>query len=106
MKIIECPRDAMQGLEKFIPTADKVRYINQLMKVGFDTIDAGSFVSAKAIPQMSDTAEVMEKVERGESNSLALDLWRQREPAPRAVAAEQPVDPRRRILRAAAGRRV
>ena len=64
----------MQGLEKFIPTADKVRYLNQLMKVGFDTIDAGSFVSAKAIPQMSDTAEVMEKVERGESNTRLLAI--------------------------------
>ena len=45
MKIIECPRDAMQGMKEFIPTADKIRYLNQLMKVGFDTIDAGSFVS-------------------------------------------------------------
>ena len=71
MKIIECPRDAMQGLEKFIPTADKVRYLNQLMRVGFDTIDAGSFVSPKAIPQMRDSAEVMEKVEtKGSSTKL------------------------------------
>ena len=74
MKIIECPRDAMQGLEKFIPTSDKVRYLNQLMKVGFDTIDAGSFVSAKAIPQMRDTAEVMENVEQGESTTRLLTI--------------------------------
>lgn len=59
MKIIECPRDAMQGIEEFIPTEKKIRYINQLLKVGFDTIDFGSFVSAKAIPQMRDTAEVL-----------------------------------------------
>jgi hydroxymethylglutaryl-CoA lyase len=59
MKIIECPRDAMQGIESFIPTSDKVKYINQLLKVGFDTIDFGSFVSPKAIPQMRDTAEVL-----------------------------------------------
>lgn len=60
MKIIECPRDAMQGLHDFIPTETKINYINQLLKVGFDTIDFGSFVSPKAIPQMRDTAEVLE----------------------------------------------
>jgi hydroxymethylglutaryl-CoA lyase len=59
MKIIECPRDAMQGLAEFIPTESKIRYINQLLKVGFDTIDFGSFVSPKAIPQMRDTTEVL-----------------------------------------------
>lgn len=62
VKLIECPRDAMQGLHEFIPTADKVRYINALLKIGFDTIDFGSFVSPKAIPQMSDTAEVLSKL--------------------------------------------
>ena len=59
MKIIECPRDAMQGYEKFIPTENKIRYINQLLKVGFDTIDFGSFVSPKAIPQLKDTEDVL-----------------------------------------------
>jgi hydroxymethylglutaryl-CoA lyase len=59
MKLIECPRDAMQGMEQFIPTDKKIRYINQLLKVGFDTIDFGSFVSPKAIPQMRDTGEVL-----------------------------------------------
>jgi hydroxymethylglutaryl-CoA lyase len=59
MKIIECPRDAMQGLSAFIPTKSKISYINQLLKVGFDTIDFGSFVSPKAIPQMRDTTEVL-----------------------------------------------
>lgn len=74
MKIIECPRDAMQGLEQFIPTAHKVRYINQLLKVGFDTIDFGSFVSPKAIPQMRDTAEVLEQLEWEKSKSTLLAI--------------------------------
>jgi hydroxymethylglutaryl-CoA lyase len=59
IKIIECPRDAMQGIKAFIPTARKVTYIQSLLRVGFDTIDVGSFVSPKAIPQMKDTAEVL-----------------------------------------------
>jgi hydroxymethylglutaryl-CoA lyase len=58
--LVECPRDAMQGLQEFIPTKDKIRYINKLLQVGFDTIDFGSFVSAKAVPQMQDTAEVLD----------------------------------------------
>jgi hydroxymethylglutaryl-CoA lyase len=72
MNIIECPRDAMQGIAQFIPTADKVRYLNQLMKVGFGTIDAGSFVSAKAIPQMRDTAEVLGQVELDKRTKLLV----------------------------------
>src|SRR6185503_9052386 len=59
IKIIECPRDAMQGWKNFIPTEQKIEYINSLLKVGFDTLDFGSFVSAKAIPQMADTKEVL-----------------------------------------------
>ncbi|WP_035560439.1 hydroxymethylglutaryl-CoA lyase [Hymenobacter sp. IS2118] len=59
MKLIECPRDAMQGLPDFIPTATKTAYLNALLKVGFDTLDFGSFVSPKAIPQLRDTAEVL-----------------------------------------------
>lgn len=59
MKIIECPRDAMQGIKEWIPTEVKITYINQLLKVGFDTIDFGSFVSVNVIPQMRDTAEVL-----------------------------------------------
>ena len=59
LKLIECPRDAMQGLHDFIPTAEKTAYINQLLKVGYDTIDFGSFVSPKAIPQLKDTAAVL-----------------------------------------------
>jgi hydroxymethylglutaryl-CoA lyase len=74
MKIIECPRDAMQGLTTFIPTADKVRYINQLLKVGFDSIDFGSFVSAKAIPQLRDTVEVLNSLEVAESKTKLLAI--------------------------------
>jgi hydroxymethylglutaryl-CoA lyase len=74
MKLIECPRDAMQGLQEFIPTEDKVRYINQLLKVGFDSIDFGSFVSAKAIPQLRDTAAVYEQLNWQESQSKLLAI--------------------------------
>lgn len=74
MKIIECPRDAMQGLEDYIPTPEKVRYINQLLKVGFDTIDVGSFVSPKAIPQMRDTADVLQQLETGAPHTGLLAI--------------------------------
>jgi hydroxymethylglutaryl-CoA lyase len=71
MKIVECPRDAMQGLQDFIPTSEKIRYLNQLLKVGFHTLDFGSFVSPKAIPQMKDTAEVLANLDiSGERTSL------------------------------------
>ncbi len=63
IKLIECPRDAMQGWKDFIPTEKKISYINSLLKVGFDTIDFGSFVSPKAIPQMADTKEVVGRLE-------------------------------------------
>lgn len=74
MKIIECPRDAMQGLTEFIPTADKVDYINKLLKVGFDTIDFGSFVSSKAIPQMRDTSEVLSQLDWRNTRSKLLAI--------------------------------
>ena len=74
IKIIECPRDAMQGIKLFIPTEDKVVYINQLLKVGFDTIDFGSFVSPKAIPQMRDTAEVLSKLNLDNTKSKLLAI--------------------------------
>lgn len=74
MKIIECPRDAMQGIEEFIPTELKIRYINQLLKVGFDTIDFGSFVSPKAIPQLRDTAEVLAGLKLSGSRSKLLAI--------------------------------
>lgn len=63
VKIIECPRDAMQGIKMFIPTERKVQYIQALLRVGFDTIDFGSFVSPKAIPQMADTSEVLSQLD-------------------------------------------
>ena len=72
MKIIECPRDAMQGRDVFIPTAQKVSYLNALLKVGFDTLDFGSFVSPKAIPQMRDTAEVLSQL--NDSNTKLLSI--------------------------------
>jgi hydroxymethylglutaryl-CoA lyase len=72
MKLIECPRDAMQGLPEFVATADKIRYINAILKVGFDTVDFGSFVSAKAIPQLRDTAEVLEQLQESPSQLLAI----------------------------------
>ncbi len=74
MKIIECPRDAMQGLHDFIPTESKAKYINQLLKVGFDTIDFGSFVSPKAIPQMRDTSKVLEQLDLSSSESKLLAI--------------------------------
>jgi len=72
IKIIESPRDAMQGLTRFIPTNDKARYINSLLKVGFDTIDFGSFVSPKAIPQLKDTAEVLSKLDLSNTDTKLL----------------------------------
>lgn len=74
IKIIECPRDAMQGLHEFIPTVVKAKYINQLLKVGFDTIDFGSFVSPKAIPQLKDTAEVLSKLDLSTTKSKLLAI--------------------------------
>jgi hydroxymethylglutaryl-CoA lyase len=74
IKLIECPRDAMQGLHDFIPTEQKINYINQLLEVGFDTIDAGSFVSPKAIPQMKDSAEVFESIDWQNSSSKLLAI--------------------------------
>ncbi|TAK32902.1 MAG: hydroxymethylglutaryl-CoA lyase [Saprospiraceae bacterium] len=74
IKLIECPRDAMQGLKEFIPTEKKAAYINQLLQVGFDTIDFGSFVSPKAIPQMRDTEEVLARLDLTGSRSKLLAI--------------------------------
>ncbi|MEM0939337.1 MAG: hydroxymethylglutaryl-CoA lyase [Bacteroidota bacterium] len=74
MKIIECPRDAMQGIPDFIPTDIKISYINQLLRVGFDTIDFGSFVSPKAIPQMRDTPEVLQGLDLTSAQSKLLAI--------------------------------
>ena len=73
-KIIECPRDAMQGIKEFIPTDKKVQYIQSLLRCGFDTIDFGSFVSPKAIPQMADTAEVLSKLDLSRTQSKLLAI--------------------------------
>ena len=70
--LIECPRDAMQGLHDFIPTQQKIEYINTILACGFDTIDFGSFVSPKAIPQMRDTAEVLDGLNASDSKLLAI----------------------------------
>ena len=74
MKLIECPRDAMQGLHHFVPTNLKAAYINLLLQVGFDTIDFGSFVSPKAIPQLRDTQEVLEKLDFSHTKSKLLAI--------------------------------
>lgn len=74
LKITECPRDAMQGIKQMIPTNLKVEYLNQLLKVGFDTIDFGSFVSPKAIPQMQDTAEVLKQLDLSSTRSKLLAI--------------------------------
>jgi hydroxymethylglutaryl-CoA lyase len=72
--LVECPRDAMQGWKHFIPTDQKIKYINSLLKVGFDTIDFGSFVSPKAIPQMADTKQVLEALDLSDTRSKLLAI--------------------------------
>jgi hydroxymethylglutaryl-CoA lyase len=74
IKIIECPRDAMQGIKPFIPTEKKVAYIQSLLRVGFDSIDFGSFVSPKAIPQMRDTAAVLSQLDLSQTKSKLLAI--------------------------------
>lgn len=74
IKIIECPRDAMQGIKTFIPTERKVAYIQSLLRIGFDSLDFGSFVSPKAIPQMQDTAEVLARLDLSQTKSKLLAI--------------------------------
>ena len=74
IKIIECPRDAMQGIKTFIPTELKANYIQSLLRVGFDTLDFGSFVSPKAIPQMRDTKEVLDKLDLSSTKTKLLSI--------------------------------
>jgi hydroxymethylglutaryl-CoA lyase len=74
IKLVECPRDAMQGIHDFIPTALKAEYLNLLLQVGFDTLDFGSFVSPKAIPQLRDTAEVLGQLDLSTSNTKLLAI--------------------------------
>jgi len=73
-KLVECPRDAMQGLHQFVPTALKSEYLNLLLQVGFDTLDFGSFVSPKAIPQLSDTAEVLANLDLNGTKTKLLAI--------------------------------
>lgn len=89
IKLIECPRDAMQGIHTFIPTDVKARYINQLLKVGFDTIDFGSFVSPKAIPQMRDTGAVLEQLDLTGVNTNLLAIVANKRGAEDACHFEQ-----------------
>lgn len=86
--LVECPRDAMQGWKTFIPTNDKIEYINSLLEVGFDTIDFGSFVSAKAIPQMADTKEVITALDLSTTKSKLLAIVANLRGAEEAMAYE------------------
>ena len=89
IKLIECPRDAMQGWPHFIPTQKKIEYINTLLKVGYDTIDFGSFVSPKAIPQMADTKEVIRNLELGIEGTKLLAIIANERGAQDAVVFEE-----------------
>ncbi len=89
LKIVECPRDAMQGLHQFVPTELKAKYINSLLKVGFDTIDFGSFVSPKAIPQMRDTGELLSLLDVSESKTKLLAIVANKRGAMDALQFEQ-----------------
>lgn len=88
VKIIECPRDAMQGWGRFIPTATKIRYLNTLLKVGFDSLDFGSFVSPGAVPQMADTARVTEALEWEASPTRLLAIVANERGAEEATSRE------------------
>lgn len=74
LKIVECPRDAMQGIDEFIPTEKKISYLQSLLQVGFDTLDFGSFVSPKAIPQLKDTAQVLEGLDLSTTDTKLLAI--------------------------------
>ena len=78
VKIIECPRDAMQSIKEFIPTNDKIKYLQSLVDVGFDTVDIGSFVSPSVIPQLSDTSEVIEKIKISNNTKLLVIIANKR----------------------------
>ena len=89
LKLVECPRDAMQGWPHFIPTQKKIEYINALLKVGFNTIDFGSFVSPKAIPQMADTGEVIRNLELGIGKTKLLAIIANKRGAQDAVVFDE-----------------
>ena len=87
--LVECPRDAMQGWEHFIPTSKKIEYLNQLLHVGFDVLDFGSFVSPKAIPQLADTAEVLSQLDLSETKTKLLAIVANMKGAQAAVSFSQ-----------------
>ncbi|MDQ3073129.1 MAG: hydroxymethylglutaryl-CoA lyase [Bacteroidota bacterium] len=89
LKIVECPRDAMQGIKQFIPTVEKTAYLNLLLKANFDTLDFGSFVSPKAIPQMQDTAEVLKNLDFTGSNTKLLSIIANTRGAAQAVMYDE-----------------
>ena len=89
IKLIECPRDAMQGIKDFIPTKLKVSYLNALLRVGFHSLDFGSFVSHKAIPQLADTAKVVDQLDIGSSTSRLLAIVANPRGAKDAAAFDQ-----------------
>ena len=89
LTLIECPRDAMQGWQQFIPTEQKISYLNTLLQVGFDTIDFGSFVSQKLIPQMADTKEVIRKLDFGNSKTKLLAIVANVRGAEEAIAFDE-----------------
>jgi hydroxymethylglutaryl-CoA lyase len=89
LSLIECPRDAMQGWPHFIPTEKKIQYLNALLNCGFDSLDFGSFVSPKAIPQMADTAEVVRNLELGSTKTKLLAIIANERGAAEAVCYEQ-----------------
>ncbi len=89
IKLVECPRDAMQGLKQFIPTRQKAAYLNTLLQAGFDTLDFGSFVSPKAIPQMRDTAEVLERLDLHRTQTALLAIVANKRGAEQAVSFPQ-----------------
>ena len=89
IKLIECPRDAMQGIKEFIPTTLKAKYINAILECGFDTVDFGSFVSPKAIPQMADTAKVLNKLDLSNTKTKLLAIIANVRGATNACAFEE-----------------
>lgn len=89
LKLVECPRDAMQGIHEFIETDKKIAYINSILKCGFDTVDFGSFVSPKAIPQMRDTAEVLGRLDLSSTRSKLLAIVANARGAQDAVEFEE-----------------
>ena len=78
INICECPRDAIQGIKEFIPTEIKAKYLNHLIRVGYDKLDFGSFVSPKAIPQLKDTADVLDKLELNQHTNLLAIIANER----------------------------